>query len=422
MLAPVLPLLLALVADTPSAPPAPTRVVVLATGKTPALDAVAAEAELLGRQRVGATQGLVPVDATAPSRTAAEALVEARQLVEEGEGAYAELETKKAIAALRRATALLEAELDALQSQEERDVLLRALALLGSVHNQSGDRAAAERTFLKLLALAPTYTLDEATFPPGDVSLLERLQEKLAFTEPGTLEITSGGVPAGVWLDGRFRGFTPLTLEDVEPGAHLWLVRRQGALPAHGSVVLEGKPAQVKARLEGPPSDRELPARVRRLVVERMNLHPTYFALVDAMGKPDELVAVVADEDAKSGPVLRLVRTLPEDGVLVGYREVALGDGWQERYLTALDELLAAPTTPDIPTGAVASAPDVKQPEGESDSALLWVAGAAGGVVLTAAAVSAVVAVVALSSASGGAGDPARDPHALARRRVVLGF
>lgn len=422
MLAPVFPLLLALVAETPAtpaAPSSPTRVVVVATGKTPALDAVAAEAEHLGRQQVSATAGFMAVHATASSRTPSEVHEEARDLVAAGEEAYAELETKKAVSSLRRAISLLEKELDTLA---DRDLLVEALALLGSVHNQSGNGAAAERAFLKLLALSPTHALDEGAFPPGDVELLERLQEELAFTEPGTLEIRSGGVPAGVWLDGRYRGLTPLTLEDVEPGTHLWLVRRQGYEPASGAVVVEGKRASVRARLSAPKSDRELPGRVKRLVLERMNLHPTLFALADAIGKPEELVAVVAEEDPQKGPVLRLVRALAADAVLVGYREVELGEGWQERYGAALAELLAAPTTPDIPGAAVASA-DGEGAEGAGSGALLWAAGAAGGVVLTAAVVTAVVATLSLSN-NGGArsGDPANDAHALARRRVVLGF
>lgn len=414
----------------PAAPqPASSQqsVVVVATGRTPAFDAVAAEAEVLVRLKLRERAGVAVVNATAPQRIPGAVLEEALALVEEGEDAYAELETKKAVRDLERAVKLLQAELD---RTGERKLLVTALSLLGSVHNQSGHPDKAERAFLKLLALAPTHSLDEGRFPPADVKMMQRLQEDLAFTEPGTLKISSGEVPASVWLDGRFRGITPLVLENVEPGHHVWLVRRQGYRSDSGSIsVRGGGPGVVKARLAAPTSDPELPRRIQSLVLERVNLHPTLFALGDALGKPDELLGIVVEE-GEEGPVLKVVRALVPGAVLVGYREVPAGEGWQDRLDVAVTELLDAPTTAELPKPAVAAASppaeEVSAEDAEGDSGTgVWIAGATGGLLISAVLVGgAALAFVGLTTASGA--EPtttaANDPHALARRRVVLGF
>ncbi len=411
-------LLFALAAQAAGAEPAPATVVVVATGRTPALDAVAAEAEAMARVQLRDRSGFVVVDATAATREPSMVLAEARALVEEGEAAYAELETRAAVSSLERAVRLLKAELD---RTGERELLVRALALLGSVHNQSGNSEEAEHAFLTLLSLAPTHSLDDGVFPPADVKLMERLQEDLAFTEPGSLEISSGDVPASVWLDGKLRGFTPLKLDVVGPGTHVWLVRRQGYLPKSGSISVDGKGAVERVRLVPPATDKELPSRIQRLVLERTKLHPTLLALTDAIGRPDELIAVVVEEAASGGPVLRIVRVLVEGGVLVGYREVPAGEGFCDRFDVALAELLDAPIPSASAPAVAATAADPIADEGEGLGGVFWIAGAAGGVTL--AAVLAGGAALALMSLTQDDATPRPDDaHARARRWVVLGY
>ena len=54
-----------------------------------------------------------------------------------------------------------------------------------------------------------------------------------------SLEVTSAPSGAIVWVDHANRGVTPLTLTDLEPGAHLLQVTKEGFAPAYVSVSLE---------------------------------------------------------------------------------------------------------------------------------------------------------------------------------------
>lgn len=57
----------------------------------------------------------------------------------------------------------------------------------------------------------------------------------------GQIRVTSTPSPATVWLDGQYRGTTPVTLSDLSPGEHRLSVQKSGYNPYHASVSLEAR-------------------------------------------------------------------------------------------------------------------------------------------------------------------------------------
>jgi tetratricopeptide (TPR) repeat protein len=388
-------------------------VLVLAFGETAAEEPLAAEVEALARAAV-IGRGEEPVDAFAPSRLPEAVLREALTLVERGELAYAELDAERASVALEEAVDLLGADLDRLP-EEGRAPLLRALTLLGSVHNQAGDPERAREAFLTLLALAPAHELEEGAWPPSDVELFRDLQEELAFSEPGALKLSSDGPPGAVFVDGRLRGVTPLEVGALGPGRHLFLVKRQGNAPASGRVLVGGEePRDLRVSLGA-----SLPGlQQQALAILASPAGPAPHALTDlaarAAAPADVLVLLVVDKGAR----LRLVRAAPGPGLVAPARELALEGEWREALAGAVGALLDEP----LQGARLVETALTSEEEGGGG---LWIASAAGaGALVTAVLTGAVVSLVLASRSAAGAGPPAPsdEVHAQARRRVVLGF
>jgi hypothetical protein len=405
-----------------SLPAAAQPVAVVAIGRDAELDRLAAEAETRVRLALRYHDRDV-VNVATPNLTTKAAVEAARVQLLAGEAAYSELDAKLAERSLSDGLQALTAEMD---RGGDRELQLRGLALLGSVRNQTGQVERAKEAFAALIALDPSAKLDAEEFPPDDVKLFNELQEEAAFTAPASLQISSDGLPAAVFIDGRYRGVTPLTLDDLEPGRHGFLVRRQGYAPRSGEVDVGGSTRRLKAPLVPPEGRERWLELLLALEVDAFSLHPTLLALAEDIGNP-ETVAMVVERHEDKGPLLHLVRSRPAEGVLLAYRELPLGEGWQDALVAAITEIY---TGPDI----VALAPEPEAPAVEEEPVdlgpvLLWSGVAVGTAVLLAAAGAGVAAAVVYGpellpppapAAPAAAQGP--DPHEAARRRVVLGF
>ena len=413
--------LVALVALAPSAARAeePRPIFVVATGRGRAADAVAAAVEELARQQVRRDARFSLKSLRAPSAPGPEeALAEAARLIDEGKRAYDELETEAAIEHLTKAVDLLLAYMDAL---DDKAPLYRALALLGSVHNQSGETEEATDAFRLLATLAPSYSLNEKEHPPSDGRLLLAVQEDLAFAEPGEARISvkEGGPSAAVWVDGVYRGTAPLSLENLEPGTHAFLLRREGYARVAGRLEVGREERQRVSEglrpLEGLDAIR---AALKEVALrDEGGFDPSLARLAEAVGDPAEILVATANADGERLRV-RLARVLPARAQVVAFRALTVEkEGFDDVVAAAVAALLDAEEPAPV---AQIAAPVVAD---EAQDATGWIlAGATGGVL----AVTAVGAAssVALWMASAGPSESwprSFDPHAVARRQV-LGF
>lgn len=135
------------------------------------------------------------------------------ELLEEGKKAYFQLQ-------------LLEAEenLSKLVKKESEITQVEGYVVMGLTHFAQKRHKVAEDDFSEALRLDPERSLDPRFFPPKVVKFFNRVQEQ---QEKSGSEIRVEADPQGaeVWINGVFKGLTPLVLSDFPAGRHRLRVR-----------------------------------------------------------------------------------------------------------------------------------------------------------------------------------------------------
>jgi hypothetical protein len=84
---------------------------------------------------------------------------------------------------------------------------------------KQADRARAELGLL--LPIDPRSELSPNLFNPETIKQAEAMRAQLRSQSTLSLQVKTGAVPARVFLDGAFRGVSPVTVKNLPPGAHL---------------------------------------------------------------------------------------------------------------------------------------------------------------------------------------------------------
>lgn len=253
---------------------------------------------------------VVPVhDAANPesARSRREWLVAGRGKVSEGRRALDELDNIRAtecfvdaVAALRRA--------DATRSFSE---LVDAWTLKAAAHATGGEVAAAKKDLEAVVMLKPDQALTPTYFTPELLAYAEE-RRRVASSASGDLTLRTEPVGAQVWIDGSYRGVSPLMVGGLSAGPHVVSAALGGfqlaqAELAPGSEVLKLESAELsvpwqRARAavaldpDGPGRDRAAVELGRTLDVEQV-------LLVVAKKSPagDKLELVAARLDVRDG-------------------------------------------------------------------------------------------------------------------------
>lgn len=187
------------------------------------------------------------------------ALLDTERVLENGQEPAAARRRAQADAALARGRAALDAlELSpALESLAEAIVgyeqalaampdvapLVRALALQGAAYALSGDAKNARRAFERAFVVDLGATLGSDAFPEEVTALFEETRARVEKAPTGTLTLYAAPPAAEVWIDGRFRGSAPISVDNLPAGRHYVRVVRDG-------YVSFGQPVEVKRRAE----------------------------------------------------------------------------------------------------------------------------------------------------------------------------
>jgi hypothetical protein len=169
--------------------------------------------------------------------------VDLEVLLDNGETPAAERQRRKAIAALDRCRAAydafelapaVEACAEAIVGFEQSvaaltdiEPMLAALRFQGASYVLLGDTKNARRAFEQLHVLAPGNALS-GNFPDTVKEVFEGAEARVATRRTGRLTVYATPAAAEVWIDGRFRGAAPLTVEGLPVGRHLVRVVRDG--------------------------------------------------------------------------------------------------------------------------------------------------------------------------------------------------
>lgn len=158
-----------------------------------------------------------------------ETLERARAALADGRRAYDALVLDEAIARLGQAVSLYQETGPLLGDLEE---LTTALAYLGGALTLRGSADEAESTFVELLTVNASYQLDG--FPPTVTKVFEKATQRIEATKSGSVEVYSTPPYAAVYIDGRFEGVTPVTIDDLLAGTHYLRLEKVG-YTTHGA-------------------------------------------------------------------------------------------------------------------------------------------------------------------------------------------
>lgn len=210
----------------------------------------------------------------------ADVVSEARGLLESGEALLRRQRPKLALVRLQAAVRQLEASLAWVKKQQ----LARAQFLVGVAHAVLGHDDRARARFVELQIWRPDYTVDTSLQPSLVLPLWESARAQVAELPGGSLEILSRPGRALAYVDGRFVGFTPTTVEGLTEGAHYVTLRKIGYRRAVVRSVVSGKVEErVRAdlaRSKGADDVSELVASANRRLGES-RAPPSVAGLVD---------------------------------------------------------------------------------------------------------------------------------------------
>lgn len=140
---------------------------------------------------------------------------DASQKLKAGKQALDDLDNEKATASF---TAALE---DWKQADLSRDFasLLDAWVMKAAGHATGGENTAAKKDMEAVVALAPKTEFSPTFFPPDLIKFAEA-QKKLAANAKGELLLRTEPPGARVWVDGVYRGVSPVTVAGLSGGKH----------------------------------------------------------------------------------------------------------------------------------------------------------------------------------------------------------
>ncbi|HEX8706559.1 MAG TPA: PEGA domain-containing protein [Myxococcaceae bacterium] len=141
---------------------------------------------------------------------------EAASAFQEGQKAYDELDTQKA---LERFDAAAKTYEDSDLTRHFAD-MSRARVMKIASYVANGDNKEAAQQMKDVLARNPRAEFSPNYFPPDQLALVEKTRKAVLAEEDKTLEVSTGKVSAQIFLDGQFEGTSPLKLSDLSRADH----------------------------------------------------------------------------------------------------------------------------------------------------------------------------------------------------------
>ncbi|TSC32219.1 PEGA domain-containing protein [Corallococcus sp. Z5C101001] len=189
--------------------------------------------------------------------------VEGNAAFKDGAKAYDELDTVKALQSFDKAVRAYE------QADLSRafGLLSRARVMKAATQVANGENKAAELEMRAVLAVDPRATFNPNFFPPEEVAFVEKERKAQLSSAEAALSVRTLPGPAQVFVDGAYRGVSPLALTGLTRADHYV------TLVAPGYAVTEGRAREGEASF----------------TLARLPVQQRYAALVERIAKnPDE--------------------------------------------------------------------------------------------------------------------------------------
>jgi tetratricopeptide (TPR) repeat protein len=187
-------------------------------------------------------------DADDPQLAAFRKAVEA---VNQGCEQYNNLELDAAIDSLNSALEMFDKAVGRMGAGEH---YLKALLYLGAAQILSGDNDQGAIAFRKAAIYDRRLVLDKKVFPPSLIEIFENVRQEVATLPPCVMQVNSAPAGAEIYLNGIFKGVTPLKLSGVPAGTHFLRLEKDGYLPWGRRVeFLPASDETVEGRLQAGP-------------------------------------------------------------------------------------------------------------------------------------------------------------------------
>ncbi len=159
----------------------------------------------------------------------------AQKLLDNGIREYGENELEDAIDDLGDA---IRKYSDIMEFKEYREKGEDAGVFLAAAHLLNGDKEEAEKVFYRLLLQNPDLSLAGKSLPQDVKDLLESAKAGLPNASTGGMKVSSSPSGKPVFLNGYFRGLTPVQLDKIPAGDHFVKVAMPGYVPYDTRVTL----------------------------------------------------------------------------------------------------------------------------------------------------------------------------------------
>ena len=161
-----------------------------------------------------------------PAHARAElAFAEAEKLVQKGRAAYEEFELDKASKVLKDALVRYQRHAGHLRSYEK---LAEVHMLLGAIYSLEGQQKSASLSMQNAYVAYPDIQPDPRLYNPTMRELFQWSIKELERNSTGSAAVTSTPSYARVYVDGVFRGVTPLVVPKLGPGPHQLKLLKDG--------------------------------------------------------------------------------------------------------------------------------------------------------------------------------------------------
>lgn len=172
---------------------------------------------------------------------------------------------------------------------------------LGVANFMNGKTTAGKDLIKRSLLLYTKQTANEYAYSVEARNLYAQAQREIADMAQGRIEVKSNPDGAEVYLDGTFKGYTPITLPNVAAGSHLVDVEKDGYLRWSGNAdVPEGGRAATDAVLTASPVKRDLDKTLDN-VSKSLNIKKFGPAIEPLLGLVDAKEAFVVTADVAAG-------------------------------------------------------------------------------------------------------------------------
>lgn len=149
---------------------------------------------------------------------------EAAAAMKDGQRAYDELDTQQALQQFDRAVRAAEAADLSLRFGD----LSRARVMKAASQVANGENTAAQLEIRAVLAVDPRAQFSPNFFPPDQMAFVEKERKAVLAAPKSSLVVRTEPVPAQVFVDGVFRGVSPVEVTDLPPADHYVTVLAPG--------------------------------------------------------------------------------------------------------------------------------------------------------------------------------------------------